>query len=47
MTACLEPGRDAETGLLQCPDGFQVVDARQLGHRSDGDFDLSDLVLLQ
>ncbi len=38
---------DAETGLLQRPDGLQVVDARQLGHRSDGDFDFSDLVLLQ
>ena len=38
---------DAETSLLQRPDCLQVVDARQLGHRSDGNFDLSNLVLLQ
>ena len=37
---------DAEASLLQGPDRVQVVDARQLGHRSDGDFDFPDLVLL-
>jgi hypothetical protein len=34
---------DFETSFFQSPDGVKVIDARQLWHKSNHDFDFSDI----
>jgi hypothetical protein len=45
MTACFAPGRTTWNPAFS--NARIVIDARELGHRSDRDFDLSDLVPLE